>query len=136
MAPPLQRAAFAAFLAAHPIGVAAVVGATSANAIAYNLVHSLMIQRTSAVATTVLGEVKVLALLALSAGLLGERLGGGVGREHAVGAGAGRRGWRCHAARRGLRVASGAVSNRSNRHPVAPHPKPHPTPARLHPTLN
>jgi hypothetical protein len=42
-------------------------------ALAYNLVHQLMIKNVSAVATTVLGEVKIVALLLLSATLLGER---------------------------------------------------------------
>jgi hypothetical protein len=43
----------------------------SINALAYNVVHYLMIQRTSAVTTTVLGEVKIIGLLLLSALLLG-----------------------------------------------------------------
>ena len=38
-------------------------------------VHSLMIKKTSAVTTTVLGEVKIVGLLILSAMLLGERGG-------------------------------------------------------------
>ena len=36
-----------------------------------NIVHYLMIQRTSAVTTTVVGEIKIIGLLLLSALLLG-----------------------------------------------------------------
>lgn len=49
-----------------------VLGLTSLNALAYNMVHSLMIKRTSATTTTVLGMVKIVGLLLLSAFLLGE----------------------------------------------------------------
>ncbi|CAL8467409.1 g6947 [Coccomyxa elongata] len=48
------------------------LGVGCANALAYNVVHYLMIQRTSAVTTTVLGEIKIVGLLLLSALLLGE----------------------------------------------------------------
>ena len=41
-------------------------------ALSYNVIHSLMIQKTSAVTTTVLGEVKIVGLLILSALLLGK----------------------------------------------------------------
>ena len=44
---------------------------SSIMAITYNLVHASMIKNVSAVATTVLGEVKIVALLVLSALLLG-----------------------------------------------------------------
>ena len=44
----------------------------SINALSYNVVHYLMIQMTSAVTTTVLGEVKIIGLLVLSVLLLGE----------------------------------------------------------------
>ena len=47
--------------------------ATSAVALSYNVVHSLMIQRTSAVTTTVLGEAKIVGLLLLSYVILGEK---------------------------------------------------------------
>lgn len=47
--------------------------ATSAIALTYNVVHSLMIQRTSAVTTTVLGEAKIVGLLLLSYVVLGEK---------------------------------------------------------------
>lgn len=47
------------------------LGVGCANALAYNVVHYLMIQRTSAVTTTVLGEIKIVGLLLLSALLLG-----------------------------------------------------------------
>lgn len=45
---------------------------SSIMAIAYNLVHALMIKNVSVVATTVLGEFKIICLLVLSAMLLGE----------------------------------------------------------------
>ena len=45
------------------------------NAVAYNLVHSLVINITSAVTTTVIGEMKIVLILVLSALLLGERGG-------------------------------------------------------------
>lgn len=48
------------------------LGVGCVNALAYNVVHYLMIQRTSAVTTTVLGEIKIVGLLLLSALLLGE----------------------------------------------------------------
>ncbi len=48
------------------------LGVGCVNALAYNVVHYLMIQRTSAVTTTVLGEIKIVGLLILSALLLGE----------------------------------------------------------------
>lgn len=44
---------------------------TCINALLYNVVHYLMIQRTSAVTTTVLGEIKIIGLLFASAFLLG-----------------------------------------------------------------
>ena len=45
---------------------------TSAVALSYNVVHSLMIQQTSAVTTTVVGQAKIMGLLILSALLLGK----------------------------------------------------------------
>ncbi|KAI7840393.1 hypothetical protein COHA_005894 [Chlorella ohadii] len=51
---------------------ATIIGITSLNALAYNLVHNAMIGATSAVTTTVLGEAKILLLLALSVIVLGE----------------------------------------------------------------
>lgn len=45
---------------------------SSVNAVTYNLVHSLMIKRSSAVTTTVLGEIKIVGLLILSALILDE----------------------------------------------------------------
>jgi drug/metabolite transporter (DMT)-like permease len=50
-----------------------IILATSAVALSYNVVHSLMIQQTSAVTTTVLGEVKIVGLMVLSYVLLGEK---------------------------------------------------------------
>mmetsp|Transcript_16545 Transcript_16545/g.35792 ORF Transcript_16545/g.35792 Transcript_16545/m.35792 type:complete len:368 (+) Transcript_16545:182-1285(+) len=42
------------------------------NALAYNIVHSLVIKITSSVTTTVLGEMKIVLILVLSAMMLGE----------------------------------------------------------------
>ena len=44
---------------------------TSANALAYNVIHNAMIKMTSAVTTTVIGEAKIVGLFILSALLLG-----------------------------------------------------------------
>ena len=52
-------------------GVAGILGVSSCLALAYNVVHATMIQRLSAVTTTVLGEAKIVALLVLSALFLG-----------------------------------------------------------------
>ena len=52
-------------------GVAIMI-VTSANALAYNVVHNAMIKMTSAVTTTVIGEAKIVGLFILSAVLLGE----------------------------------------------------------------
>ncbi|KAK9821748.1 hypothetical protein WJX81_002035 [Elliptochloris bilobata] len=49
-----------------------VLAASCACALTYNVVHYLMIQRTSAVTTTVLGEIKIVAILMLSALVFGE----------------------------------------------------------------
>ncbi|KAL0054475.1 hypothetical protein WJX82_009428 [Trebouxia sp. C0006] len=54
-------------------GVALVLLCSSAIALLYNVVHAAMIKRTSAVTVTVLGEVKVVGLLILSAILLDEK---------------------------------------------------------------
>lgn len=56
----------------HSTGVLLVLVCSSIVALTYNVVHSLMIQKTSAVTTTVLGEIKIVGLLLLSALLLGE----------------------------------------------------------------
>lgn len=56
----------------HSTGVLLVLVCSSIVALSYNVVHSLMIQKTSAVTTTVLGEIKIVGLLLLSALLLGE----------------------------------------------------------------
>ena len=52
----------------------AIMLATSANALAYNVIHNAMIQMTSAVTTTVIGEAKIVGLFILSALLLGATL--------------------------------------------------------------
>lgn len=56
----------------HSSDVTGIMLASCVTAVCYNMVHSLMIKRTSAVSTTVIGEIKIVALLVLSAVLLGE----------------------------------------------------------------
>lgn len=68
----LQAAAFLAFRVEHNTESFVIVFATSAVALSYNVVHSIMIQQTSAVTTTVIGQAKIIGLLVLSALLLGE----------------------------------------------------------------
>jgi hypothetical protein len=58
------------FFIQHSRKAYVVLLAGSGLALAYNLVHYMVIQRTSAVTTTVLGEVKIVALLILSAAFL------------------------------------------------------------------
>lgn len=67
-----ERTHFLEYLPAHSNGVALIILVSSINAVCYNMIHSLMIKKTSAVTTTVLGEVKIVGLLVLSAMLLGE----------------------------------------------------------------
>lgn len=69
---PLQSAQFREYAMENSAGVALVLLCSSAIALLYNVVHAAMIKRTSAVTVTVLGEVKVVGLLILSAILLGK----------------------------------------------------------------
>ena len=54
--------------------MATILACSSAIALAYNVVHSMIIQRISSTGSAVLGEIKVLALLVASALLFGEVL--------------------------------------------------------------
>lgn len=63
---------FRPFLGAQFYGVIGVILVSSLNAVCYNAIHALVIKWTSAVTTTVIGEVKIVALLLLSAFLLDE----------------------------------------------------------------
>ena len=54
--------------------MATILVCSSAVALAYNVVHSMIIRRISSTGSAVLGEVKVLALLVASALLFGEDL--------------------------------------------------------------
>jgi drug/metabolite transporter (DMT)-like permease len=63
---------FQAYFATNNANVTGIMLVSSLNAVCYNAVHALVIKRTSAVTTTVIGEIKIVALLALSALLLGE----------------------------------------------------------------
>ena len=72
----LQAGRLAAYAARHPDSAfLGVLAASCACALTYNVVHCLMIQRTSAVTTTVLGEIKIVAILMLSAAVFGARPG-------------------------------------------------------------
>ncbi|KAK9814428.1 hypothetical protein WJX72_005780 [[Myrmecia] bisecta] len=64
---------FQPYLAVHGRDVAAILAGTSALALAYNYIHNKMIQCMSATTTTVLGEVKIVALLLMSYLFLGEK---------------------------------------------------------------
>lgn len=68
----LQSATFMEYSHGQSIKVAGIILIGSINALCYNVVHYLMIQMTSAVTTTVLGEVKIVGLLLLSIMLLGK----------------------------------------------------------------
>lgn len=63
---------FRAYFAVNNANVTGIMLVSSLNAVTYNAVHALVIKRTSAVTTTVIGEVKIVGLLVLSALLLGE----------------------------------------------------------------
>ena len=67
-----EWADFQVYLSSNFTSVAGIILISSVNAVTYNLVHSLMIKRSSAVTTTVLGEIKIVGLLILSALILDE----------------------------------------------------------------
>lgn len=67
-----ELADFKLYLADNFGNVLGIMLLSSVNAVTYNLVHSLMIKRSSAVTTTVLGEIKIVGLLILSALILDE----------------------------------------------------------------
>lgn len=68
----MQATIFRSYKADHGKEAFVLVLGTSAIALTYNIVHSLVIQQTSAVTTTVIGQAKIIGLLMLSAILLGE----------------------------------------------------------------
>jgi uncharacterized membrane protein len=59
------------YMAIHSQDVYLLMTMSSLVALLYNVIHSLMILHTSAVATTVIGEAKIIGLLILSYFLLG-----------------------------------------------------------------
>lgn len=68
----VQAERLAEYASQHPNSAfLGVLVASCACALTYNVVHYLMIQRTSAVTTTVLGEIKIVAILMLSATVFG-----------------------------------------------------------------
>ena len=64
-----------ASLAVNGKAIAYMFGLSSALAVTHNLVNYKLVQHTSAVSATVIGEVKTIALIILSAFLLGGRHG-------------------------------------------------------------
>ena len=56
----------------HQTEVVSIIAATSVVALIYNVVHAALIHKISAVSVTVLGEVKIVAILLLSTLILGE----------------------------------------------------------------
>ena len=54
--------------------IPSIVLGSSLVALCYNIFHALMIQHTSAVATTVLGQVKIIGIITVSCFLLGKSL--------------------------------------------------------------
>ena len=67
-----EQARFLTYFQHHHHGVILIVLISSINAVCYNLVHATIIKKTSATTSTVLGEIKIVGLLILSAFLLGE----------------------------------------------------------------
>lgn len=63
---------FVLYLSSNFNSVLGILFVSSVNAVTYNLIHSLMIKQSSAVTTTVLGEIKIVGLLILSAVILDE----------------------------------------------------------------
>ena len=68
----LQSSQFMEYSQGQNVKVAGIILIGSINALCYNVIHYLMIQMTSAVTTTVLGEIKIVGLLLLSIMLLGK----------------------------------------------------------------
>lgn len=67
-----EVAAFQAYCSKNPNSAALIIASTSCLAAVYNYVHALMIKNLGAVACSVVGEVKILVLVALSGILLNE----------------------------------------------------------------
>ncbi len=70
----MQHVPFQIYCSKHGFSTRSIILATSIVALLYNLVHSRLIHKTSAVTVTVLGEIKVIGILILSAWLLGAYL--------------------------------------------------------------
>uniref|UniRef100_A0A7R9VU54 Sugar phosphate transporter domain-containing protein n=1 Tax=Chlamydomonas euryale TaxID=1486919 RepID=A0A7R9VU54_9CHLO len=68
----MEHHALTQYQATHSTGYISLVLLGCINALVYNLVHVLVIKVTSAVTTTVIGEMKIVLILMLSAGLLDE----------------------------------------------------------------
>jgi drug/metabolite transporter (DMT)-like permease len=68
----LEAAPFARHAAAAPAASAAILLAGGAFALAYNVVHNELVAITDAVTTCVLGQLKIVMLMVLSAAVLGE----------------------------------------------------------------
>lgn len=68
-----ELSAFKMYLTSNFGNSLAIMLLSSVNAVSYNVVHSLMIQKSSSVMTTVLGEIKIVGLLFLSPVVFDER---------------------------------------------------------------
>ncbi len=66
----LQHELFMVYVRTNQQSVALIIVLSSCVALAYNITHNFLLQRTSAVTVTVLGEVKIVGLLLLSAMIL------------------------------------------------------------------
>jgi hypothetical protein len=69
-----QSGNFSSYMAVNMQSGTLILVVTSINALAYNLIHNYLIKITSAVTTTVIGEVKIVGIMLLSAFLLGGAL--------------------------------------------------------------
>lgn len=68
----MEAESFRQYYALNGTGALLIMLVSSVNAVCYNMTHALMIKKLSAVTTTVVGEIKIVGLLILSAFLLGE----------------------------------------------------------------
>ena len=67
----LQHNRFQLYWAGHKVETILVICSTCAVALMYNVIHAALIQKTSAITVTVLGEIKIIGILLLSAWILG-----------------------------------------------------------------
>lgn len=70
----MQGERFRAYWANNTSSAVNLMAGTSVLALTYNIVHSMVIHQTSSVTTTVLGQTKIIAVIAVSAIFLGRNL--------------------------------------------------------------